>query len=78
MVARTPAYNQQIIEMTAAREALSELGLNREQQDTELLRLARARKIMLIPSSNQKVLEPEDYAAEIMFGNQRKGAVMIP
>lgn len=74
----TPAFNQQLVTLAEVRDLMAQRGItDREQQDAELIRLARAQKILLVPYSNQKVMSPKDWDAQIIFGNQRKGAVML-
>lgn len=65
-----------ITSLERVRNALS--GMDRGEQDAEILRLARARKILLVPASNQKVMSNAERRAEIMFGNERKAHVMLP
>lgn len=65
-----------ITSLERVRNALS--GMDRGRQDAEILRLARARKILLVPASNQKVMSNAERRAEIMFGNERKAHVMLP
>lgn len=74
----TPESNRQLISLLHARMRMADRGIvRREDQDRELLRLFRARRILLVPYSNQKVMSRGDRDAEISIGNERKGAVMM-
>lgn len=67
-----------ISSLTDVRKELARLGMtDREEQDRELLRMYRAREINLFPASNQKVLVPEDWAAMMVVGNERRLHIMI-
>lgn len=69
--------NQYVTTMEVVRQKLSALGLNREQQDAEIIRLTRARKIGLAPVANQKIMTDSERAARIKFGEDLNGLVMM-
>lgn len=58
-------------------ELRAAIGGSREEQDAELLRLARERKILFTPASNRKALTPERRAAALRVGNQDRELVSL-
>lgn len=77
-IADTRTSNQQLVTLEHVRRRMSGLGISsRQEQDAELIRLARARKISLLPRVYQATMTPGERAAELIFGNERKGAVMM-
>lgn len=61
------------VEWVALADLRRELGgLNREQQDRALIKLATDRRIRLIPEENQKTITPADQAASIRLSGENK------
>jgi len=69
--------NKAVTTMERVRGRLAALGMGREQQDAELRRLFRARKIILTPVNNQKMMTQAERDARIEVGGELKGLVMM-
>lgn len=65
-------FKLDIVSLARMRDRLSDLGWSRDKQDAHLMRLQRARKILMIPESNQKTLTQKERDAAIHFGGQDK------
>lgn len=74
----TRKFNQQLVTLEHARVRMAERGFaTREQQDAELVRLARERKILLMGRVYQATMTKGERDAELILGGERKGTVMM-
>lgn len=56
------------IDMLRLRNALSQLGWDRERQDRELMRFIRERKAFVSSESNRKIMTPRQIDAQLLRG----------